>query len=919
MLKSMIKYIIIALLLGCSVTVLIMQRDPWVLQVAGEHVKAALAQAGCCQVHGTTEHLNLLYPYVELTDVTVTPCTGHARADWYWTAKRLRAYVSWWHLLMYGTLELAVELDDVVGASRIDCDRILIFDHIKALTRDAPTALPVILQSLNFNRATCTITHEPSAMLCKLSWQSESRRIGNAFKSSIYVLDGSLTYNDRTYLEHVRGTAHMDMYACDYAAAEFHVDLNAAADVPQLSEKERTCFVVGQWHKNQGSFVVNNAERTVVIEPLEIVSEHGVPVARMKMTFPCHYLLRLLLPKSAWLTDALSGECHGQAECAIPSGIDKVQGALTAHNITYQGMPCPLVIQTSFARDARQWRGGIVCDSQAAWHSVGSWGFDEQHESGFVALMNKDEFSVPGFASWSVRPRECSLRITKEKQNFSGGYTCKAVQKEQDKNVVLKGTFKADAQAFTLAGSVQDMRYDIAGICEPKIRLHKALCKNDQGVMMLEMRSLPHDDNRLQGQVSMPLMHALVSRAFGVGLQGEGTFDVRMLLGDTVTTKIHLSNGTIRLPYTYNFISGFDAVLDFDQTKRAVTLTNLACTLHRGEFTCDQGLVHFDAAYHPSFIHMPLLLNHCLLNVNKDLFANVSGRVLLSKKEEQMPLLKGQLILEQAQLKENILSHVLQKDIGLFAGNALIGSGADLGCDLSIKTKEPVRVKTAFLETKAKIDLSIKNSIRSPEVSGAIDLMAGTLLFPYRPLYITKGSIHFVANQLNDPRIELIAKNKVKKYNITLSVLGSLLNHSIMLQASPPLTEEQIVALLLAGSQADSLNSAMPALIMNNLGHLIFARDHENRVERYFRNLLIPLKHIHLVPSFTDQTGRGGLRGAIEIDVNDRWRALIQKNFSLSEDTRFELEYLVSDDISIRGIRDERRDLGGEVEMRWKF
>jgi len=27
----------------------------------------------------------------------------------------------------------------------------------------------------------------------------------------------------------------------------------------------------------------------------------------------------------------------------------------------------------------------------------------------------------------------------------------------------------------------------------------------------------------------------------------------------------------------------------------------------------------------------------------------------------------------------------------------------------------------------------------------------------------------------------------------------------------------------------------------------------------------------------------------------------------------------LSDDITLRAIRDERRDLGGEVEMRWKF
>ncbi len=108
----------------------------------------------------------------------------------------------------------------------------------------------------------------------------------------------------------------------------------------------------------------------------------------------------------------------------------------------------------------------------------------------------------------------------------------------------------------------------------------------------------------------------------------------------------------------------------------------------------------------------------------------------------------------------------------------------------------------------------------------------------------------------------------------------------------------------------------MPALIMQNITSLVFSQNQSSKqLERYFKALLKPFKNVHLVPSFTDQTGRGGLRGAIEIDINERWRALIQKNFSLSEDTRFELEYMVSDDISVRGFRDERRDIGSEVEM----
>jgi hypothetical protein len=148
---------------------------------------------------------------------------------------------------------------------------------------------------------------------------------------------------------------------------------------------------------------------------------------------------------------------------------------------------------------------------------------------------------------------------------------------------------------------------------------------------------------------------------------------------------------------------------------------------------------------------------------------------------------------------------------------------------------------------------------------------------------------------------------------------GTLQDHHVLLDASPALTEEQIVSLLLVGSPEESLSAVVPALIMQNLKvALLGSGTGSSFLDSYFKQSRMPFS-IHLVPSFTDQTGRGGLRGGLEFLVNDRWRALIQKNFSLSEDTRFELEYAFSDDVGLRVIRDERRDLGGELEMRWKF
>ena len=205
-------------------------------------------------------------------------------------------------------------------------------------------------------------------------------------------------------------------------------------------------------------------------------------------------------------------------------------------------------------------------------------------------------------------------------------------------------------------------------------------------------------------------------------------------------------------------------------------------------------------------------------------------------------------------------------------------------------------------------------------LEGGIQFLSGSILFPYKPLYITKGSLYFPTPGGGDSLISLIATNKIKKYRVTLHVTGTVADHTVTLSSVPHLAQEQIISLLLSGSEAESLATAVPAIVMQNIQNSLFSSGVIKAPESSsLGRLLSSLRRVQVVPNFTDQTGRGGLWGIIEIDVNERWRALLQKNLSLSEDVRFEVEYLLSDDISIKALRDERGDMSGEVEMRIKF
>ncbi len=324
----------------------------------------------------------------------------------------------------------------------------------------------------------------------------------------------------------------------------------------------------------------------------------------------------------------------------------------------------------------------------------------------------------------------------------------------------------------------------------------------------------------------------------------------------------------------------------------------------------------FDKKWMPTFIHIPIFIDRCLVSVKQDLFAVVSGNMLLNKKNENKTHLSGNILINRAQLKENLFSDQFQKK--LFSSMARDHKELPLTCDLSIETKEPIRIDTPFLKANGHVNLHVHGSLMAPFIEGSIIVPSGTIGFPYKPLVISKGEINFIKEQPLNPLIELTAKNTVKNHHITLNVTGSVRDNIVLLESTPPLTQEQIVGLLIAGAHEDSLDALIPAILMKNVTNYILSSHTSNFFDRYIKPWMKQVS-VHLKPNFGDQSGRGGLRGTLEITLNDRWRALIEKNFTLTEDTHFELEYILSDDITFRMIRDERRDVGGEVEMKWKF
>lgn len=446
-----------------------------------------------------------------------------------------------------------------------------------------------------------------------------------------------------------------------------------------------------------------------------------------------------------------------------------------------------------------------------------------------------------------------------------------------------------------------------------EIKLNKfTITKKDKTVA--HFCSSAENKQTICGSISYAFLQSLLPinvRQWMLGNKGVINLEINKYSTSQFCGKVRFSRGKIHIPGSYNLITNFSADFDIDIHAKQLKLSNIVIDFYKGSAISKQALFFWDKKI--TFFHVDLQIKNFLANWQDDFFGVLDGNFLIKSSGNNLPInVFGDVIIKKSLIKENIFSQGTSQKI---MGNLPIH------LDLNISNEEQLAIRTPFLKTQATTDLNIKiratpNILSTPKFAGTITLRHGTLIFPSNKLFITSGKITFIPTQINNPMVYLVAKNRIKKYVVTLHATGPWQKPTIFLESTPELTEEQIISLLFADSENVTLQSQLPAIIMQNLSTFILSNKKLFPITTsFFQKLTKPLKYIQISPNFSNQSGRGGVVGKISIDINKQLHARIEKNLSMQDDFSFLLEYFLSDNFNVKAIKDHREDIGAEVEF----
>jgi hypothetical protein len=528
---------------------------------------------------------------------------------------------------------------------------------------------------------------------------------------------------------------------------------------------------------------------------------------------------------------------------------------------------------------------------------------------------------IPLFGYYYI-PAKKFYAIVAEKlsDNLLGTYHATVAHKHTTDTYETNGTFSVDAPYIHLTGTSPYGDYKaILDLSKKKIFSLDMIQKNKHGAMpVVTMKQ--KQPGSLQGTMRYAFLQSLLPislQRWLLGNKGNISVNISSYNPKKIEGEISLSSGKIYIPGFYNIITNFRSKFFLNIEQRRLTLYDTVVTLQKGTIECRKATIHWNEDGEISFIHTYVQAKNVMVNWKNDFFAFIDYNTFVTMDTTSSPLrIAGDVIIKKSLLKENIFSNLATTH-----NTRSVLTKENIELDINIFSEEDLLIKTPLISAQATTNLHLKlkqkpQQLSSPRLSGSVTLRKGELLFPKNKLLISSGKIKCLPTQPNNPMIHLTARNRIKKYNISLYISGPLQSPTIILESNPELTEEQIIALLFAGSETISLRSDLPAIIMQNLSTLILGnKKFLSRSTNFFKTLTTPLKYIQITPNFTDQTGRGGVKATIAIDVNKQLHAYIQKNFSTQDDLAFQVEYFLSDNINIKAIKDHRGDIGAEVEF----
>jgi translocation and assembly module TamB len=400
-------------------------------------------------------------------------------------------------------------------------------------------------------------------------------------------------------------------------------------------------------------------------------------------------------------------------------------------------------------------------------------------------------------------------------------------------------------------------------------------------------------------------------------LKGDAEY-VFSIVGDWTSPRINggltVSNGTFGLKDYYRRISSLNGFLYVDEDR--VVLKSLSGKVGGGAVDIS-GIVYFKKFSVKRFF-VEMNLDKIAVSMSDKFNVDFDGD-LLYKGTVKEQTVSGDITINRIIYKERIdwkswlleaqKTEKIKTDISDFEKAAL---------NVAVHGDKSILIDNNVARATVSADLALKGRLYRPILVGRIEASEGTVYFRNNNFRIIRASADFADPVRINPIMDVASEAIISGYRIRMNLEGQADQFDLALSSNPPLKELDILALLTTGKTGEELKGLEGGIGASEATSFVTGKIQDVLEERI--STLTGLDRLQVDPYVSKETG------SIEPRVTVAKRLLGEKMFvtytttiGSAEEQIIKLEYLLSKNITLLGVRDDRGGIGGDVRLRFGF
>jgi hypothetical protein len=279
---------------------------------------------------------------------------------------------------------------------------------------------------------------------------------------------------------------------------------------------------------------------------------------------------------------------------------------------------------------------------------------------------------------------------------------------------------------------------------------------------------------------------------------------------------------------------------------------------------------------------------------------------------------RGQVLVSRALYAEDVAIGITQLLQGAFTRRPELVEETDemlatTQVNVAIRGDDALRVRNNVADLHGDVDLVVRGNLARPVIFGNVRIEpGGTLLYSGNEYEVARAELNFVNPHRVEPVIDLEATTRLREYDVTLNLAGTLERLDVSFASNPPLADLDVLALLAGGEETVGTGAGSGTGVTAES----FLAGQAASVVAERVNRLFGLDKFRIDPLTGDSGGLSSARVTVGKRLSRDLFATYSYDPSTNERQILELEWQISRQLTL--IATQNGDDSYAVDARWE-